>query len=382
MVVCGLIVEYNPFHNGHLHHIEQAKKITNCDVLIVMMSPTFMQRGEPAIINKFVRTKVALENQVDLVIELPSIYAISSANYFADGAMKLFNELQVTDIVFGSEMNDIALLKKYAEVSNTPAYHAKVKTYLNNGQRYANACNMAFHDFGFVDIEHANDILGLAYLQSIVKNNYPLQAHSIKRDNDFLSQEIHQNISSATAIRHALQNHNSLHNTTPMADLLTNSDELVFFNDFFILLKYQLNTQSVTYLQNINGINEGIEHLFLKHINEAVDMDDFIKRVSSKRYPITRIQRIIVYLLLNLTKTEAASIKPDYLRVLGMNDIGQKYLKKIKKQTAYRIITSFGEYEHPALDLEHRVTNLYSLAKPSVAYLAKKEYVQPVIIEQ
>lgn len=381
MVICGLIVEYNPFHNGHLHHIEQARKLTNCDVLIIIMSPTFMQRGEPAIINKFVRTQVALEHDVDLVVELPTIYALASANYFADGALDLLNQLGVTDIVFGSELNNLSLLEKHAQISNQPEYQIKVKEYLKSGQRYANACNQAFQDYGLDDIKDANDILGLAYLQSILKHNYPIKAHTIKRTNAFLSEQIQPEISSASAIRRALYHHQGIKQTTPMADLLGNSDELVFLDDFFILLKYQLNTQTVEYLQNIHGVKEGLEYLFKKHINDATDTADFINKVASKRYPKTRIQRIIMYILLNLTKDEALEIKPDYIRILGMNDIGQSYLKKIKKDTTYQIMTRFSAYEHPALSFEQRVTNLYSLAKDSVNYLAEKEYQQPVIMK-
>lgn len=380
MVICGLIVEYNPFHNGHLYHIEQARKLTNCDVLIVIMSPTFMQRGEPAIINKFVRTQVALEYGVDLVVELPSIYALASANYFADGALDLLNQLKVTDIVFGSELNDLVTLEKHAQISNQLEYQVKVKEYLKSGQRYANACNQAFHDYGLNDIKDANDILGLAYLQSILKHNYPIKAHTIKRTNAFLSEQIQSEISSASAIRHALYHHMDIKQTTPMAELLVNSDELVFLDDFFTLLKYQLNIQTVAYLQHIHGVKEGLEYLFKKHINEASDMNDFINKVASKRYPKTRIQRIIMYILLNLTQEEAQEIKPNYIRVLGMNDIGQTYLKKIKNKTEYQIITRFAEHNHPALAFEQRVTNLYSLAKKSVNYLAEKEYQQPVIM--
>jgi len=117
MIVCGIVVEYNPFHNGHVYHIEQARKITNCDLLIAIMSPTFMQRGEPAIINKFERTKFALEYGVDLVVELPSVYAIQSANHFAYGALKLLNELGINYLVFGSEKNDLQSLKNAATIS-------------------------------------------------------------------------------------------------------------------------------------------------------------------------------------------------------------------------------------------------------------------------
>ncbi|MDF9867118.1 putative nucleotidyltransferase [Bacilli bacterium PM5-3] len=382
MIVCGIVVEYNPFHNGHLYHIKEARKLTNCDVLIAIMSPTFMQRGEPAIINKFDRTKFALDHDIDLVIEMPSIFAIQSANYFAKGALKILNELKIDYLVFGSESNDLLTLKQAAKISLDSKYQSLVKKHLQNGQRYAIACNNAFEDYNINPIKLSNDILGLAYLQEIYQNNYEIEPISIKRNNEYLSTKINSDIASATAIRNSLLNKDDISTLTPMATMLEKKyDELVFLNDFFYILKYQLLTNSIEQLKTIKGFDEGLEYLFKNTINKVSNIDDFINLVSSKRYPKTRIQRTIIYLICNIKKDEL-NVEIDYIRVLGMNSIGQKYLKKQKDKTSYKILTTLSKHNSLALDLEQRITNVYSLAKPSVNYLSKKEYQQSVIIKK
>lgn len=380
MNICGIVVEYNPFHNGHLHHLKKAKEICNADILIAVMSPTFMQRGEPAIIDKFTRTRTILEYGIDIVVELPTVYALQSANYFAKGSIGLLHKLGVNHIVFGSESNDIIKLGNLAKTSLSDEYQALVKEYMNDGQRYANACNNAFSTYGFEKIDTSNDILGLTYIQEIYKNGYDIKAHCIQRTNDFLSDEITSDIASATAIRKALFNNQDIRNTTVM-NFLSNSENLVFIDDFYTLLKYKLNTTTIDELKNIHGMTEGIESLFLKHINQSNDIHDFINNVSTKRYPKTRVQRLIFHTLANVKNSEIEkAYQLDYIRILGMSTKGQSYLKTIN--TKDKIITSFARHKHIALDLEHRFTKLYSLVNKNNEYLIKKEYQQPVIIKK
>ncbi|MDL2212313.1 nucleotidyltransferase [Erysipelotrichaceae bacterium OttesenSCG-928-M19] len=382
MIVCGIIVEYNPFHNGHLYHIRKAKELTNCDVLIAVMSATFMQRGEPALIDKFTRTKYALEAGIDLIIELPTIKAVQSANYFAANALEILNEFKIDYLVFGSENNQLEHLQAAAKISNTPAYQALVKQYVKNGQRYASACNLAFKDYELPYIEQANDILALAYLQEIDKHDYKITPLAIKRTNDYLSNELNNEIVSATAIRNALIMNKDISLTTPMANyLMNNQDKLVYLADFFNLLKYQLNILTIEEIQEIAGFEEGLEYLFKNTINKVSNMSDFINQVSSKRYPQTRIQRLIVYLVCNIKKTNL-NLKLDYLRVLGMSIQGQKYLKRIKESTSYKIITSFSQHNSLLLDYEHKITSVYALAKESNYYLYDLEYQQAVLIKE
>lgn len=361
MKACGLIVEYNPFHYGHVYHIEQAKKISNADVIIAIMSPTFTQRGEPALVDKRARTKIALEYGVNLVIELPSIYAIESANHFAYGALKLLNELQVDYLVFGSESNDVNSLIDAAKVSQSDEYQSLVRKYIKENQRYANACNLAFQHYNIPIIDQANDILALAYVQEIVKYKYPIQPLSIKRTNDFLSQDLTGKISSASAIRKALENDEDINEYTPMK---LDYKKTTTLESIFFLLKYQLTILSHEQIQEIHGFDEGLEFLFLKHINQAQSMQEFIELTTSKRYPSTRIKRAIIHLISNLSKKDYLTMECDYLRVLGFDDVGQAYLKQIKQLTDYHIITTFSNFQNNTLEYEWKVSKVYELLNP------------------
>ncbi|MDR3215114.1 MAG: nucleotidyltransferase [Bacilli bacterium] len=383
MIVTGIIVEYNPFHNGHSYHIQQARALTKCDLLIAIMSPTFMQRGEPALLNKFIRTEVALNNGVDMVIELPSYYAIQSANYFAQGALKLLNELKINYLVFGMESDNLAELKKAAQISLIPSYQEDVALLIKKGLRYANACNEAFKQYGITNIEYANDILALAYLQEIYQNNYQIEAVSLKRTNNYLSKDLSSDIVSATAIRAALIKNIDISKYTKMnEEIKTYDNELVFFNDFFNILKYKIISMSISDLQSIHGMVEGIEYKIKNSILKVNNINELILTLSSKRYPQTRIQRLLVYIICHITKQEIASIDIDYLRILGMNIKGQAYLKVIKNQTNYKMVTTYSNHKNNGLDLELRISQIYSLASLHTNYLAFKEYQQAVIIKK
>ncbi|MEG0364387.1 MAG: nucleotidyltransferase [Erysipelotrichales bacterium] len=377
MKVCGIVVEYNPFHNGHIYHINKAREISECDILIAIMSPTFMQRGEPAIIDKFTRTKFALDNNIDLVIELPSVYAMQSADHFGEGALTLLNELNIDTLVFGSENNNIDKLIKASKISLKEEYQDKVKEYLSDGQRYASACNLAFKDFSINNINQANDILGFSYIKAIVKYNYQIKPLSIQRTNEFLSNDINSNIASASAIRNALTNNVDISNLTPMADILIKNNNL-YIDDLFDTLKYVLTTIEIDKLKEIQGFDEGLEYLFLNNIHLSNNMEDFIKRITSKRYPQTRIQRAIIHLIANISKEDISNIDVDYIRVLGMNHRGQEYLKSLN--TNYNVITRFAQHKNKALDIELKLSRIYGqLAKTN---LGEKEYKQPVIIKK
>ena len=381
MIITGIIVEYNPFHNGHIHHIKQAKELTKCDLLVAVMSPTFMQRGEPALINKYLRATYAIQYGVDLVIELPSIFAINSANHFAHGAMKLLHEIGIDYLVFGSETNDVSSLLQAATLSHTQAYQDKVNLHMRDGLRYANACNKAFEDYGLNTVSQSNDILGLAYIQEIVEHNYDITPLSIQRTNTYLSQQLEYSISSATAIRKALLNKQDVSNYTPMAKDLENNT-LVDFNDYFKIFAYTLNLSSLSHLKEIYGIGEGIENLFKKNINKASNMDEFIDLVSSKRYPKTRIQRLITYILCNLSKKDYQYCygQLDYIRILAMNQKAQAYIKLLKKQTDFKVISNLSKHKSPLLDFEQRVTYVYSTASNDLEYLNDKEYKESSLI--
>ncbi|WP_041138733.1 nucleotidyltransferase [Beduini massiliensis] len=371
MSVTGVIVEYNPFHNGHIYHLQQARSKTNCDVLIAVMSGHFTQRGEPSVIDKWTRTRFALEYGVDLVIELPFNYATQSADYFASGALTLLNALGIDTLVYGSESNNADELCQIAQTitHQQDSYDQLVKEAMNQGERYPTACNQALSVLLNKEIRLPNDLLAFSYIKEIIQQHYPIQPVSIARTNDFHSVSLNGKISSATSIRQALKDHTDISQTTPMAKELEKNP--ILLEDFYDLLYYELISNP--HLDQYHLVDEGIDKLMTKKIMTATSMEDFISSLTSKRYTQARIQRTILSILINQPK----GLYPiDYIRVLGMTAAGQGYLNQIKKKTPIPIISNFSSCQSPLLDLELKATKLYACALPLKKRLAfiEKEY--------
>lgn len=371
MSVTGVIVEYNPFHNGHIHHLKQARLKTNCDVLIAVMSGHFTQRGEPSVIDKWTRTRFALEYGVDLVIELPFNYATQSADYFASGALTLLNALGIDTLVYGSESNNADELCQIAQaiIFQQDNYDQLVKDAMNQGVRYPTACNQALSALLNKEIRLPNDLLAFSYIKEIMKQHYPIQPISIARTNDFHDISLNGKISSATSIRQALKDHTDISKTTPMAKELVKNP--ILLEDFYDLLYYELISNP--HLDQYHLVDEGIDKLMVKKIMTATSMENFILSLTSKRYTQARIQRTILSILMNQPR---GLIPIDYVRVLGMNTTGQRYLNHIKKKSPIQIISNFSSSQSPLLDLELKATKLYACALPLKKRLAliEKEY--------
>lgn len=373
MKVLGLIVEYNPFHQGHLYHINKAKQLIKPDVTIVIMSGHFVQRGEPAISNKWTRAGVAIKNGIDLVIELPFVYSVQSADYFAQGAIELLAKLKVTDIVFGSECGNINIFKDIAFTikNNQKNYDNLVKKQMNQGLRYPDACNQALSILMNKTVTTPNDLLGLAYVKEVINHNYPIELHCIKRTNDFHSLDI-ESISSASAIRHALKNKIDISNQFCNYE---DYQEFYFFDDFYPFLRYKILTTDAPTLKHLHLVDEGIENLLKEKVVITNHMDELITSLTSKRYTRSRIQRMLIHILMNNSKEDIAeAMQIDYIRVLKMNNVGQAYLNKIKKSCEYKLVTNFSSYYHPALELEFRATKLLSCLSKNPNQLISLEY--------
>lgn len=373
MKVLGLIVEYNPFHQGHLYHINKAKQLIKPDVTIVIMSGHFVQRGEPAISNKWTRAGVAIKNGIDLVIELPFVYSVQSADYFAQGAIELLAKLKVTDIVFGSECGNINIFKDIAFTikNNQKNYDNLVKKQMDQGLRYPDACNQALSILMNKTVTTPNDLLGLAYVKEVINHNYPIELHCIKRTNDFHSLDI-ESISSASAIRHALKNKIDISNQFCNYE---DYQEFYFFDDFYPFLRYKILTTDAPTLKHLHLVDEGIENLLKEKVVITNHMDELITSLTSKRYTRSRIQRMLIHILMNNSKEDIAeAMQIDYIRVLKMNNVGQAYLNKIKKSCEYKLVTNFPSYHHPALELEFRATKLLSCLSKNPNQLISLEY--------
>ena len=358
MIITGLITEYNPFHKGHLYHIQQAKKLTNCDVLIIVMSSHFMQRGEPAIVDKWKRTQAALDNGVDIVIELPYIACVQDASRFASHAVNLLNIAGCTHIVFGSESNDLEFLQSIADL---PINVDHLKETLKTGVSFPMAYNMISGPF------LPNDILGIAYLKAIKETT--IKALTIQRTNSYHSIDIDEEIASATAIRRALLNHEEIHHQSPMEEVLKNSEHN-HLSLYYPLIRYKLLTLPKTLLNEIFLMSEGLENHLINQAKTAENFEVFLNNSITKRYTKARIQRTLIHLLTHTTKVDVKNLPPlNTLRILGFNQKGRASIKTLDKQTT-KVASRFNQVNEKVREMEYKATLTY------VSVLSEKERIR------
>ena len=364
MKACGIIIEYNPLHNGHIYHLTKSKELTKSDIVIGVMSPNFVQRGEPAIVSKKERVEAALNAGVNIVVELPTLYTVENANIFAKYALQILNSLKIESICFGSESGDTKeFLDKYAKSSLlTPHLDFLVSDLMDQGYAYPKAMAMALKQMDEIRLESPNDILGLAYYKEITNNNYPIKIHTIKRENNYNDESLNYKNVSAKAIREALKKNIDIEKYTPMK--LNNS--LFYLDDYFDLLKYKILTTGTEELNKIHLVEEGIENLFKKKIVEAHTMNEFINLCVSKRYTFARIKRTIVHILLNTKKDFAKEILNQdisYVRLLGIDNKGSQYLKEKRKEIEIPILSKFRGNSFSLLQYEKQATYTYASIK-------------------
>lgn len=398
MHACGVVVEYNPFHHGHLYHLQKTKELTKADCIVAVMSGSFLQRGEPAIIDKFHRTKAALAGGADIVIELPYAYAVQSSELFAKGAILSLHALGVSSICFGSESGQIEpFLKTIAYLNEQQQFFdEKIKTYLKQGYSYPKASNEAFQEIGLTEIDmmKPNNILGYSYVKTISQYQLPIKPFTIKRiQNDYHDQTIHSNIASATSIRNELFTHHFTENTRKTIPTFS-IEELVQYENkanmwhhwshYFPYLTYQILSQSVEQLSHIHGIDEGLEYRIKKEIHEATSFDDLIDRVKSKRYTQVRLQRVFTHILTNTKKKDVSPFTNTdtvpYVRLLGMNETGQQFLNEQKKLIDVPLITNLNKKIASLTQLDEKGTQIYySILPPAKRkLLLKQEFSLPI----
>ncbi|TDM07355.1 nucleotidyltransferase [Macrococcus lamae] len=346
----AIISEYNPFHNGHAYQASLAREMTGAEVVIAIMSGQFMQRGEPALINKFMRAEMALAS-CDLVIELPQFYALSYANDFAEGGIAVAKLLQATALSFGAEDPDIDKLTEAVTQLNEP--HT-----VDSGKSYA----MMMGE-GQKDYFSPNNILGMQYVKAAQNNYQELQIFPVKRiSNSYHDTEITGHISSATAIRNAALRQDDIQRVVPhsTANILRNAP-LVHWEHFFNILKYKLLTTSEEELKGIYMMTEGLEFRLKKLIVETETFAEFMSLVKTKRYTYTRLQRLMCYVLLNICQAESYPVI-SAVRVLAMNDAGRRYLKELPRDCYY---TETHKKNASQFYLEIKATRLHNLMSGS-----------------
>lgn len=321
METIGIICEYNPFHNGHLYHINKIKELYPDSLIILVLNGYFLERGEISILSKEAKTKIALANNIDIVLELPVIFGTQSADTFAKYSLKILNNFNVNKIIFGSESNNIDLIKEIANKQLNKYFDEKIKIYLDKGINYPTALAKALNiNFDFTP----NDLLGISYVKAIIKNNYNIEPICIKRTSDYHDKISNDYIVSATNIREKIKNNEDISKYIPIniKDFINN----INYNNYFKLLKYKINTD--LYLNNYLDVDEGIEYRLKEFINKSNNIEDFITYIKTKRYTCNKINRMFIHILLNFLKSDNQDL--EYIKILGFNKKGKKYLNKIK----------------------------------------------------
>ena len=404
--VLGIIAEYNPFHNGHLLHLTKSKEETGAKYSICIMSGNFVQRGNTSIVNKWVKTEMALKSGIDLVLELPTVYSISSAENFAEGAIKLLNSLKIVDTIsFGSENSDIDILnrisgilyeepKQYVEFLNE-----ELKKGLSFPKARENAILLYLNDKKYSNIlNQPNNTLAIEYLKALKKYKSHIMPISIKREKAFYNSNcIVDEYASATAIRNMIVNNqfNDIRKVMPRLayDLLMqeieNNQYVIDISKFEKEILYSIRRLSTADLKKFPEVNEGLENAIKNAANSCNTLAELINIIKSKRYTQTRIQRILVYALLGITKKDMEISKKvtPYIRILGVSNRGKSLISEISKMNNnIPVITSVKKFITESknknlkrlLQIDINATDIYTLGylKDSCANL---DYTQKII---
>lgn len=378
--IIGVIAEYNPFHLGHRYQIEKIKELYPDSIIIAIISTNFTQRGDISLLNKWNKATICLNEGIDLVIELPTLYATQSADIFAYGAISILNKFKIDTLVFGSETNDIDSFTTLANIQiNNPKYPELVKNYLSLGLNYPTAMSKALKELTNTKIDKPNDLLALSYIKEIIKNNYPITPISIKRTNDYHSNSLQNNtnIINASLIREMFLNNQDISPYIP-----NNTKELLYqylsLNKAYSLLKYNI-INNENNLSTYLDIEEGLDKRILKYLDTSHTWIDLVNNLKTKRYTYNKINRTLLHLLLNIKKED--NTKEIYLRVLGFNNKGREYLKKLKKDTNLDIFTSYRKNKSPLLDLEYHSTYIYSLITNDSSLIKREYQSKPIILK-
>lgn len=388
--VVGIIGEYNPFHNGHKYHLEASKQNAHADYTIAVISGNFVQRGNVSLINKWDKANMALSNGVDLVIELPTIYSISSAENFAYGAVKILDSLKIVDYIsFGCESCDLEVLDKMASVlyKQPTEFTSILKHELSKGISFPkareNALLMYLNDIRKYSnvLSSPNNILAIEYIKALKKLKSQIKPISVKRVNvGYNDLNINGNFASATAIREMIKNNKP----AGMSKLMPPNSYRILYNSilkghyvkdisaFEKEILYTLRKMSLKEIANLPDVAEGLEHNIKNAANSCNTIEEFMNIIKTKRYTNTRIQRILTYALLGITKNdmkESFKTQP-YIRVLGFNNKGKELLSVISRANpSLNIITSVKKYidNNPSkqllnmLNTDINATNIYTL---------------------
>ena len=395
MKAVGLVTEYNPFHNGHLYHLNKAMQLTGADISVAVMSGDFVQRGEPAVLDKYTRTSMALNSGVNLVVELPVNYAVSSAESFAAGALKVLDYIKADSIAFGSESGNIERLSKLAHIlcDNEDTLYKEISKYTANGISYAAARQKVVEKLTDKDtaamLTSSNNILAVEYLKAIIKNNYAIKPYTVQRQgDDYNDTDIRSDYASATALRGNLKADNISKYIPVKAGLILSSNTNYIYPDditevlFTRLLDilFASNYDKNVFIENVMqypDVNKEIAGRLYKSAmdmitrtvpqrseskdNWAFSFGSLCEHIKTKEVPLSRIKRALVRITLGLDKKHMEKYANEpYVRVLGFDKKGQEYLSYIRKTVEVPLITKTADYKEMLLDDIH-AANIYNM---------------------
>ncbi|CAM3959220.1 nucleotidyltransferase [Alkalicoccus chagannorensis] len=383
MRVLGLIVEYNPFHNGHLYHVQQAQELVQPDCTVAVMSGPFLQRGEPAVMPAWERTETALSCGIDLVVELPAVFAVQNAAIFAEGAVQVLHELGVTDICFGSEHG---IVQPFYDAcswleENEKALEERLTDQLKKGSSFPRSYEKAVASMnppdGMTDMQQPNNALGLQYVKAA--RRFGITMHTIPRIEASYHEEhlrTASRIASATAIRRSINEGKDAAEVSPYLparswEKLTgflDSDGLIHtWEAYYPFLQHQLELLEPDGIKEIFGCVEGLESVMYKHRHQA-NAEQFFRAVKSKRYTRTRLQRLAVAVLLGWKQNAVEACLEygvDSIRVFGMNKRGRERLRHL--QSTLPVYTMAKEQRNGMSALSLKAAAVHKLALPAVS---------------
>ena len=361
----GIIAEYNPYHNGHYYHMCKAKEKANADYCIAVISGNFTQRGEPSIVNKWAKSYMAICGGADLVIELPTVYSISSAENFASGAIKILNSLNIVDsVAFGAETEDLAALNNIATVLYTEpkayknilaheldkgisfatARENAVMMYLNDIKRYANILN------------ESNNILAIEYLKALKTQKSKIEPIAIKRQKVYYNEtKIVDGFASATAIRKLIQRREfeDLRKVIPnssyqiLGQELRNGHVVLGLEQYEKEIIFILRKMTIKEIADLTDVSEGLENSIKASAENCNNLNQLIDGIKSKRFTRTRIQRILLYALLGINKKMMQDSKKEnpYVRILGFTQRGKTLISEIcRRNPKINMVTSVKKF--------------------------------------
>lgn len=379
MKILGIIAEYNPFHNGHALHLRESMAQSHATHSLAIMSGPFVQRGEPALLDPYKRARMAVDSGVNLVLEMPLFAAISSAEGFAAGSIKALEALNVVDcLAFGSESHDLEQLMGISRqlASESPQFKVTLKHYLDQGHSFMKARENTLMDLGILKTSlKSNDILGLEYLKALEQLGSAMTPMTIKRHKvGYHSLALEEGLASATAIRkwHEEGRWEYIEQAMPMKayEILRQAKHHALLSRAYPLIRYTLLTMDKSTLASLYEIREGLDNRLLKAARATADFGEFMAKVLTKRYPRTRIQRVLVYLLLQITSESVHTFdlkEPKFLRVLGADQKGLELLGLFQKKSTLPLIVKEGDFTSRdpillyQLELGRRAQDLHSI---------------------